>query len=60
MNLLIADMLELAKYESGTYKMDVGSFYIDIVIERVCTKLTPELSRGLRRISVGRLLFFYP
>lgn len=43
MNLLIADMLELAKYESGTYKMDVGSFYIDIVIERVCTKLTPDI-----------------
>ncbi|RED75148.1 sensor histidine kinase [Cohnella phaseoli] len=43
MDLLIADMLELAKYESGTYKMDVGSFYINIVIERVCTKLTPDI-----------------
>ncbi|MFD1904687.1 ATP-binding protein [Paenibacillus rhizoplanae] len=42
MNVLIGDMLELAKYESGTYKMDVGSFYIDTLIERVCTKLTPD------------------
>ncbi len=43
MDLLIADMLELAKYESGTYKMDFGSFYINIVIERVCTKLTQDI-----------------
>lgn len=43
MDLLIADMLELAKYESGTYKMAVGSFAIDTVIERVCTKLTLEM-----------------
>lgn len=44
MNVLIADMLELAKYESGTYKMDTGSFYIDAVIERVCAKLTPDFA----------------
>lgn len=44
MNVLIDDMLELAKYESGTYKMDTGSFYIDVVINRVCTKLTPDLA----------------
>lgn len=44
MNLLITDMLELAKYESGTYKMDSGSFYIDTVINRVCAKLTPDFA----------------
>ncbi|MEK5030594.1 HAMP domain-containing sensor histidine kinase [Paenibacillus sp. FSL R7-0302] len=44
MNLLITDMLELAKYESGTYKMDTGSFYIDVVINRVCAKLTPDFA----------------
>lgn len=38
MNLLIADMLELAKYESGTYQMDMDSFSIDTVIERICAK----------------------
>ena len=43
MDLLIADMLELAKYESGTYTMDKDSFYIDDVIERVCAKLTVEI-----------------
>ncbi|MFB0846492.1 sensor histidine kinase [Paenibacillus oleatilyticus] len=43
MDLLIVDMLELAKYESGTYKMDVDSFYIDAVIERVCAKLASDI-----------------
>lgn len=43
MDLLIVDMLELAKYESGTYTMDMDSFYIDAVIERVCAKLAPEI-----------------
>lgn len=44
MNVLIDDMLELAKYESDTYKMDTGSFSIDAVINRVCTKLTPDFA----------------
>ncbi|EHB57442.1 sensor histidine kinase [Paenibacillus lactis] len=43
MNLLIGDMLELAKYESGTYKMKMESFYIDTVIERICTKLAADI-----------------
>ncbi|GGG01797.1 sensor histidine kinase [Paenibacillus aceti] len=43
MDLLIADMLELAKYESGTYTLDKDSFYIDDVIERICAKLTVEI-----------------
>ncbi|MGG4343302.1 sensor histidine kinase [Paenibacillus lautus] len=43
MDLLIVDMLELAKYESGTYTMDMDSFYIDAVIERVCAKLATDI-----------------
>lgn len=43
MNLLVGDMLELAKYESGTYKMKMESFYIDTVIERICTKLAADI-----------------
>lgn len=43
MNLLITDMLELAKYESSTYKMEVVPFRIDTVIERVCNKMLPEM-----------------
>lgn len=43
MDLLIVDMLELAKYESGTYTMEMDSFYIDAVIERVCAKLAPDI-----------------
>lgn len=42
-DLLIVDMLELAKYESGTYTMDMDSFYIDDVIERVCAKLAADI-----------------
>lgn len=45
MDRLIADMLELAKYESGTYQMEVESFYIDEMIERVCTSLSLEASK---------------
>ncbi|MEI3613516.1 HAMP domain-containing sensor histidine kinase [Pseudogracilibacillus sp. SO30301A] len=45
MDRLIADMLELAKYESGTYQMQMESFYIDEMIERVCASLTLEASK---------------
>ncbi|MBP1996743.1 sensor histidine kinase [Paenibacillus eucommiae] len=44
MNLLITDMLELAKYESGTYKMEMTPFRIDAVLERVCAKLAPDIA----------------
>jgi len=45
MNLLIVDMLELAKFESGTYKMQMDFFYIDTVIEQICEKLAPEIAK---------------
>ena len=44
MDLLIVDMLELAKYESGTYKMNMDSFYIDAVIDRICAKFTADIA----------------
>ncbi|MFS0553806.1 ATP-binding protein [Brevibacillus sp. 179-C9.3 HS] len=43
MDMLIVDMLDLAKYESGTYKMKMESFPIDDVIQLICEKLRPEL-----------------
>jgi signal transduction histidine kinase len=44
MNLLIVDMLELAKFESGTYKMNMDAFCIDKLIEEICEKLSQEFS----------------
>ncbi|WNS43087.1 HAMP domain-containing sensor histidine kinase [Paenibacillus sp. MMS20-IR301] len=44
MNLLVGDMLELAKYESGTYKMQMDIFRIDVLLEQVCTKLALDIS----------------
>lgn len=43
MDLLIIDMLELAKYESGTYKMQREPFALHEVIEQVCDKLRPDI-----------------
>lgn len=44
MDVLIADMLELAKYESGTYKMEMESFDIAAVLERMCAKFASEIA----------------
>lgn len=51
MNLLITDMLELAKYESGTYKMEMAPFRIDAVLERVCAKLAPDIARKRLKLN---------
>ncbi|MEI0737193.1 HAMP domain-containing sensor histidine kinase [Paenibacillus sp. JTLBN-2024] len=48
MNLLIGDMLELAEYESGTYKMEMGPFDIGAAVGRICAKLAPDMNGGLR------------
>lgn len=45
MDLLIVDMLDLAKYESGTYKMKMDSFAIDAVIGQVCGKLAMDIKQ---------------
>ncbi|MNJ51280.1 Alkaline phosphatase synthesis sensor protein PhoR [compost metagenome] len=44
MNLLVNDMLELARYESGMYKMTMDSFRMDEVLERICAKLAPDIA----------------
>lgn len=45
MDLLIVDMLELAKFESGTYTMKMDAFYIDKLIEEICENLSPQFSK---------------
>lgn len=45
MDILILDMLELAKFESGTYNMKMDSFYIDGVIEEICEQLSSEIEK---------------
>lgn len=44
MDMLIVDMLHLAKFESGTYKMDMDIFYIDQLIEQICEHLSLEIT----------------
>ncbi|MYL42714.1 HAMP domain-containing sensor histidine kinase [Virgibacillus salexigens] len=44
MDMLIVDMLELAKIESGTYKMKMDVFYIDQVIEYICEQLDLDIA----------------
>ncbi|MGE1129029.1 sensor histidine kinase [Bacillus wiedmannii] len=45
MDTLILDMLELAKFESGTYKMKKDVFYIDTVIEDICEYLSVDIEK---------------
>lgn len=45
MDMLILDMLELAKFESGTYNMKMDSFYIDEIIEEICEQLSSEIEK---------------
>ncbi|SFP49021.1 HAMP domain-containing sensor histidine kinase [Salibacterium halotolerans] len=44
MDMLIVEMLELAKFESGTYKMEMEVFYIDQVIEYICEQLSLDIA----------------
>lgn len=50
MDTLILDMLELAKFESGTYKMKMAAFYIDTVIEDICEHLSVEIEKKELRV----------
>ncbi|MFC9448984.1 sensor histidine kinase [Bacillus cereus] len=50
MDTLILDMLELAKFESGTYKMKMDAFYIDTVIEDICEHLSVEIEKKELRV----------
>ncbi|ANN35535.1 two-component sensor histidine kinase (plasmid) [Bacillus thuringiensis serovar coreanensis] len=45
MDMLIVDMLELAKFESGTYKMQMDVFYIDKAIQHICEQLSLEITK---------------
>ncbi|PHF45766.1 two-component sensor histidine kinase [Bacillus toyonensis] len=45
MDILIVDMLELAKFESGTYKIQMDAFYINIVIKHICEQLSLEITK---------------
>ncbi|PDY48651.1 sensor histidine kinase [Bacillus pseudomycoides] len=45
MDMLIVDMLELAKFESGTYKMQMDVFYIDQAIKHICEQLSLEITK---------------
>ncbi|CUB12938.1 Alkaline phosphatase synthesis sensor protein PhoR [Bacillus cereus] len=50
MDTLILDMLELAKFESGTYKMKKDPFYIDTVMEHICEHLSVEIEKKELRV----------
>ncbi|EMY5505925.1 HAMP domain-containing sensor histidine kinase [Bacillus sp. FSL L8-0642] len=50
MDTLILDMLELAKFESGTYKMKKDLFYIDSVIEDICEYLSVDIEKKELRV----------
>ncbi|MFO1445090.1 HAMP domain-containing protein [Bacillus sp. Bva_UNVM-123] len=55
MDLMIVDMLELAKYESGTYKMQMNSFYIDELMEEMCEKLSHEIKAKQLQVEASLL-----
>ncbi|ABR48080.1 integral membrane sensor signal transduction histidine kinase [Alkaliphilus metalliredigens QYMF] len=42
-DLLVVNMLDLAKFESGTYKPEMAHFEIDKVITEVCRSLTEQI-----------------
>ncbi|REE88914.1 signal transduction histidine kinase [Paenibacillus taihuensis] len=52
MDLLIVDMLELAKYESGTYNMPMDTFRLDKAIEHICSGLMHELGAKQLRLRL--------
>ncbi|GAB0169860.1 HAMP domain-containing sensor histidine kinase [Lysinibacillus sp. CTST325] len=44
MDTLIIDMLELAKFESGTYKMEMDVFFIDEIIEYIYEQVALDIT----------------
>lgn len=54
MDMMIVDMLELAKFESGTYKMQMDVFYVDIAIQHICEQLSLEIIK--KQLHVHTLL----
>jgi len=43
MDMLIVSMLDLAKFESGTYRPEMAPFAIDRVISQVCRSLAEQI-----------------
>jgi two-component system sensor histidine kinase VanS len=43
MDMLVVNMLDLAKFESGTYKPEIAPFEIDKVITEVCRSLAGQI-----------------
>ena len=54
-DLLVVNMLDLAKFKSGTYKPEIAPFEIDKVIREVCRSLAEEIEgKNLAlRLSLG-------
>ncbi|MCR8844521.1 ATP-binding protein [Paenibacillus sp. SC116] len=52
MDLMIVDMLELAKFESGTYKMEMDVFQLDTIVAYICEQLSPEMEKKQLRVHV--------
>lgn len=55
MDQLIVDMLELTKLESGTYKMNMGTFYINEMIAYLCKTLSIEMKRKHLQLTMKLL-----
>ncbi|MFJ8527469.1 sensor histidine kinase [Bacillus sp. NPDC094106] len=53
MDLLIVDMLELAKLESGTYKIEMRPFLINKMIEHICEHLSLEIKNKQLNIQMS-------
>lgn len=52
MNRLIVEMLELAKLESGTYKLDMTTFSISELIQQVYTKLLFSMEEKHLQVNI--------
>lgn len=52
MNRLIVEMLELAKLESGTYKLDMTTFSIGELTQQVYTKLLFSMEEKHLQVNI--------
>ncbi|MEH6888461.1 HAMP domain-containing sensor histidine kinase [Bacillus sp. JJ864] len=52
MDMLIVDMLELAKFESGTYKMQMDVFCIEKAITHICEQLSLEITKKQLHVHI--------
>ncbi|MFC8685600.1 sensor histidine kinase [Brevibacillus porteri] len=52
MDLMIVDMLELARFESGSYKMEMDIFEIDRVVEQICEQLSHKMKQKQLQVQL--------